>query len=370
MRFFKKKPSKIENCGKIDFRFYTLQNELTTILNKCLKPQYELIKIEQEIGAGSYGKVYSAHILTHQNRDIKVAVKYLGKNTKNQMIKEFNNSVEMAKNNLGPRIYKVFLYQNHLNKYKGIMVMEYMSFNAFNALGSSLSIKQKKLIIYEMLILIHKSAKIAIKNKGIFCFDIKLKNFMVNIYQTRAHRRHYLAQGHKVGKVRMIDFDYNYCDKELKFIKNLRKYVKNYQNPLVKSISEEKDTYLILLLTMIGSLALFWQILDFLSKFKNKRREKQNKEVLQALLPHIQTLCRDSRLRMGISIILQKEIQILNTIMYYSVKFQIKDLIDPSRSQYLAKINKYLPNWQQLSGKERSERYNRNYNWRSVSLGK
>ena len=335
---FLKKKNKIENCGRTSKRFSTIENELKHVLNTCLMPQYRLIKIEQEIGEGSYGKVYKVFI-KGKNTYLKVAVKYLGKNTKNQMIEEFNNSLQMDKNNLGPKIYKVFLYKNYLNVYKGVIVMEYMSLDALNALDSKLSVKQKKLIIYEMLVLIHKSAKIAIKNKGKFCFDIKLMNFVVNIRKG------------VVTKVRMIDFDSDWCIPELKSIKNLRKYAKKSKNPLVRSISQEKEVFLILLLTMIGSLALFWEILDVISK--SARRKIENKAVLGAILPHIQTLCRDPRLRMGISIILQKEINILNQIMNYSVKFQFKDLAQPSKSRHYARVKKYLPNWRKLSMKER-----------------
>ena len=57
---------------------------------------------------------------------------------------------------------------------------------------------------------------------------------------------------------------------------------------------------------------------------------------------------------MGISIILQEEIQILNLIMHYSVEFQIKDLMNPSKSEHKKRITKFLPNWRELSVKERS----------------
>ena len=338
MRFFKKK-SKIQYCGQTQKYFQSLQNELGYVLTKCLKPQYRLYKIDKEIGEGSFGKVYKA-IIKHNNTDIKVAVKYLAQNTLEEMSKEFNYSLEMDKNNLGPKIYKVFLYKDYFGDYKGILVIEYMSLDGLDSLNSSLSVNQKKLMIYEMLLLIHKSAKIAIKNKGIFCFDIKPANFMINI-----------SKG-KITKVRMIDFGSDFCKHELKSIKNLRKYVKNSKNPLVRSISKEKETYLVLLLTMIGSLALFWRILDLLSNSKKRRME--NKAVLGALLPHIQTLCRDSRLRMGISIVLQKEVNILNIIMHYSVRFQIKDLADPSKSPHKKTIQKILPNWRELSVKERN----------------
>ena len=323
------------------FNIWSLKNILNLFKMNCLKPQYRLNKIEKEIGEGSFGKVYKA-IIKHNNTDIKVAVKYLAQNTLEEMRGEFTYSLEMDKNNLGPKIYKVFLYKDYFGDYRGVLIMEYMDVDGLDAILSSLSINQKKLLIYEMLLLIHKSARIAIKNKGVFCFDIKPTNFMVNI----------VGKG-QVSKVRMIDFDSYHCDRELKSIKNLRKYVKNSKNPLVKSISKEKDTYLVLLLTMIGSLSLFWRILDLLSRSKKRRRE--NKAVLGALLPHIQTLCRDPRLRMGISIVLQKEVKILNIIMHYSVRFQIKDLMNPSKSQYKKRITKILPNWRELSVKERVE---------------
>tara|TARA_B100000686_G_scaffold328345_1_gene388239 strand:- start:815 stop:1906 length:1092 start_codon:yes stop_codon:yes gene_type:complete len=340
MWFFKKK-KKIQYCGQTKVHFKSLKNEIKHVLGICLRPQYSLFKIEKKLGEGSFGKVYKA-IIKHNKNYINVAIKYMGQNTLDEMKKEFNYSLEMAKNNLGPKIYKVFFYKDYLGNYKGIIVMEYMSVDGLDILLSSLEVRQKKIIVYEMLSLIHKSAKIAIKNKGIFCFDIKPENFMVNISKR------------KVVKVRMIDFDSNFCynQKNLKSIRNLRKYVKNSKNPLVRSISNEKEVFLILLLTMIGSLTLFWRILDALSDSKKRRRE--NKAVLTALLPHIQTLCRDRRLRMGISIILQEEIQILNLIMHYSVEFQIKDLMNPSKSEHKKRITKFLPNWRELSVKERS----------------
>lgn len=340
MNLFKKK-KRTELCNiKLKWKPKSLLNELALVLDSCLKPQYKLFKIYNKIGQGTFGKVYKA-IIKHNNSYTKVAVKYIGKDsvTLQEMREEFNYSLQMDKNNLGPKIYKVFLYKDYSGKHRGIIVMEYMDLDGLDVLDSSLSIRQKKLVIFEMLALIHKSASIAIKNKGVFCFDIKPMNFTVNIRKG------------KVLKVRLIDFDSYHCDRELKSIKNLRKYVKNSKNPLIKSISKEKDTYLILLLTMIGSLALFWRILDILSNSKKRRRE--NKAVLGAILPHIQTLCRDPRLRMGISIILQKEVQILNLIMYYSLEFQITDLMNPSKSEYKKRIEKYLPNWRELSYKER-----------------
>ena len=340
MNFFKKK-KKVELCNiKLKSKPKSLLNELSLVLDRCLKPQYKLFKIYNKLGEGSFGKVYKA-IIKRNNSYTKVAVKYIGADivTLQEMRDEFNYSLQMGKNNLGPKIYKVFLYKDYSGKYRGIIVMEYMDLDGLDVLDSSLSIRQKKLVIFEMLSLIHKSASIAIKNNGVFCFDIKPMNFMVNIRKG------------KVLKVRLIDFGSYHCDRELKSIKNLRQYVKNSKNPLIKSISKEKDTYLVLLLSMIGSIALFWRILDILSN--TKKNKDQNKIVLRAILPHIQTLCRDPRLRMGISIILQKEVKILNVIMYYSLGFQITDLMNPSKSQYKKRIEKYLPNWRELSNKER-----------------
>jgi serine/threonine protein kinase len=134
------------------------------------------------IGRGSFGKVYR-YSVDYFGESIKVAVKEivfnqvdneLSKNTK-----EIELGYSMGDLGIGPEIYGTFFEINN-SQLTGTqyVIMEPMDTNGHDYLASPVYSKvQKKFVVGRMIDILNKQ----IFHHGIFCFDVKPGNYLVNI---------------------------------------------------------------------------------------------------------------------------------------------------------------------------------------------
>lgn len=147
------------------------------------------LKIDSEIGRGSFGVVYKGSGIIN-NKRVPVAIKVIKDVDLNDIYDEVEYSYYMSETNIGPKMYDAFFYKQG-NNYIQILIMEPFDMSVSNALDTLSKDKQKK-IISKVIKLLEKQ----IYDYNLECLDIKPANFV------------YRKQG---DIVRMIDFGRDWC---------------------------------------------------------------------------------------------------------------------------------------------------------------
>jgi serine/threonine protein kinase len=137
------------------------------------------------IGRGSFGKVYR-YSVDYFGEPTKVAVKEIAfdpinpdNNEISKNTKEIELGYSMGDLGIGPEIYGTFFEINNTQSTgTQYVIMEPMDTNGHDYLTSPIYSKvQKKFVVGHMMEILHKQ----IFHVGIFCFDVKPGNYLVNI---------------------------------------------------------------------------------------------------------------------------------------------------------------------------------------------
>ena len=164
-------------------------------INACLNSNSDIKKIEMGkiIGQGSFGEVTEGVLTLKDSSKIDCAVKkiFFEEDSINDIFMETDLGIRLGNDGLAPNIYYSF-YQNSLTNdgYDGYIIMEKMKDNCHNLLKlnkyNNEDTCNKMIDIYYQLIF----------DYGIYCFDIKPRNFMYTDNPLT---------------IKMIDFDGSFC---------------------------------------------------------------------------------------------------------------------------------------------------------------
>lgn len=185
---------------------YPIRDNEQYILNDCMRKTIEIngdvghvkqLELGDVVGEGSFGRVYraiaSVAFVWDQYNPFDVAVKIvkLSHDEKDlaSMDLEVKYSYEMGKLGLSPKLYDAFKYL-HDKRYYQIIIMQYFRYDGKEAILHAKK-KQRIEIIKKMIHLVRKML-----NNGLYCVDIKLRNFVVS---------------ENFKEVRIIDFGPDWC---------------------------------------------------------------------------------------------------------------------------------------------------------------
>lgn len=189
------------------------------ILKECSAVQKNLLK-----GLKYLNEIYKADetyvfevIATIRNKPKKLIVKiakykyndeYDLEYYKKLLREEAENCIYMSDTKIGPKVYEVFYTNDPKNSRhtKGI-VKQYIIMDSMTS-NASAAMKNKNISMNDKLIVVEKMFKLLKKqiDLGLYCYDIKPKNYTVNI------------EHNKVTDVKMIDFG-RFCKDSLRGLK-------------------------------------------------------------------------------------------------------------------------------------------------------
>lgn len=213
-------------CGTI-LRYGAHINDVLDAIKRCSSVRN--LYIEDKIGEGSYGLIYSAHggVKDHngtykvQNMVIKIDKIVTSYNKFNKMTLTTEYSYMMGMQNIGPVIYDAFYipvqnYNAEYNGYRQIVIMQQFSHNGAEAICEYP--QYASYILHSMIYLLRQT----IFYNKIYCIDIKPINFVVDF--TDMYTNYIGEDGEdeffidenetRDPLVRMIDFGEDHCKPE------------------------------------------------------------------------------------------------------------------------------------------------------------
>lgn len=189
-----------------------INNDNTFDVSRCVN--FEMIPMKKislskcALGKGSYGCVIPG-VIELDDKMIDVAIKVIikkGHNRKNLLLlnKEVEYATKMGNADIGPKVYSSFYWFNkQKNKGYQFIIMEKMDTDVYNYLKTNS--KYGKEAVSDILKIIYRQ----IYDYRLFCSDIKSSNFLISIKTNE--------QSIEEPRVRMIDFDYTFCNKKIPY---------------------------------------------------------------------------------------------------------------------------------------------------------
>jgi len=296
-----------------------------SVLNMCssYKPRDKKITF---LAGGSYGAVFDVYVTNrkrHTRHNVALKVITIGKiknakarKLKEETLSEMHFGQMMSDANIGPKIYDQFIFQKKIkgdvNEW-GLILMEKFQGSCGDFLwkngsgrkwGAPPTVKNRAIVIRKMMELAKQMV-----SKGLYCWDIKPGNYVVNV-----------NGGGKI-KVRMIDFGGQFCvfgeEERNHMISAIRSSAHNYS--LVPGLfpKELKGARILAKLTVKQFNKVFYHLImmPFLVLLNDRFTGFDFQMVARPILHKI---CKDDILRLGMMLLLENNPVIFKTFHHYT----------------------------------------------------
>ena len=264
------------------------------------------------LGEGAYGTVYGTTMrLRKKERNIAIkVVKYDTARLKKETLKEINYAKIMDEENIGPEIYDILHLTTKKRENFFIIIMKKYTYNGYDILVSSeYTDKKKRKIIKKMIKLIQNMIDV-----GLYCFDIKPSNFVV-----------------ENTKVRMIDFGGQFCSKEQtlgdKFLRKTARAGKipEYQKEL-NAIANSPAYFVD---------HVFFNIIMLPFIVLVKRTVQNNSKIVSIFNIFIKQLCDNRTMQIAIQIFLAHDAKLFNTFFHYITSSHRRPKTPGNRTRFI-----------------------------------